>query len=97
MVVKIRIMKPVASPRPLRGNILCGCDQAYDPWPAPPLSSPAVAWWGPARGAVTFELPQAGPSTGTSGTDWWPDPVSGGRFRGRGVVPRRLVLLQGPM
>lgn len=61
--------KPLVWPGPLRENVLCGSDSGHNLWLAAPTSLLlAVAPWGPAHGAVTCELPQAGPSTGTSDT-----------------------------
>ena len=46
----------------------CGSDQGLEPSPTLLSPPPAVAWWGPASRAVTFELPRVGPVTGTSDT-----------------------------
>ena len=64
----------------------CGSDQGLEPSPTLPSPPPAVAWWGPASRIVTFEEQEH--------RIQWPDLVTGRRSGIRGVMHRRLVLLQ---
>lgn len=86
---KDKTKKPVASPRPLRGNILCGSDQGHDPWPPIFTSSCLVGL------CQQIHYIRAAPSTAFNG-----DIGYGGKIlsqkKVRSVVPWRLVLLQGP-